>query len=155
MVFKFSYRFGYSLILLVIVSVLSVLGWAWLQPSKQSIQPIQLTMQAECDLLIETCYTSNQDGMQVAVQLIDFKKPLAPFRIRVQIQGYTADIVTAQLSMENMVMGYSAQSLNYESIPQYWSASLILPICTSGRSDWQLLLTIDHYQIALPFVVQA
>ncbi len=74
--------------------------------------------------------------------------PLAPFEVRVQAAG--ARRISAAFRMNGMEMGFNRYDLKMK-VPGLFAASVILPVCISGRHDWTMLLEIDGVRYALPF----
>jgi hypothetical protein len=85
-------------------------------------------------------------------------RALQPFPIHIQLDGpQSAVAVTVDFSMQGMNMGSNRYHLMADASAG-WNADIILPICTSGRTDWvadfELVVADRRLQIQVPFVLQ-
>ncbi len=85
-------------------------------------------------------------------------RALTPFPVDVEIQrGASVASMTVSFGMQGMDMGLNRYGL-IKSGEDLWHASVTLPICMSGRSDWiadfELLTKQRRYRLQVPFVLQ-
>lgn len=97
-----------------------------------------MTVLQPCQMDGDGCVASG-DGLQVEARLDSRARALKPFTIRLQaVPGAeaTIDTVTVDFTMAGMMMGINKYQM-LKDARQGWMATVTLPICTSGRSDWQ------------------
>lgn len=80
--------------------------------------------------------------------------PSAMHAFTVQVEVADASKVEARFEMRDMAMGLNHYRFLAKS-PGLWQASVILPVCIDGRSDWTMLLDVtsgtarlEKYQLA-------
>ncbi|HER20323.1 MAG TPA: hypothetical protein ENO14_04660 [Chromatiales bacterium] len=144
--------------------ILGVLTYLWGRaPSKISTDvPItgamtQLEAPGDCHLKGEGCMIT-VDGLGVfRVAMPETVVPLEKFAFTVEPQDEAARSVGAvrvDFEMVGMDMGINAYRLERLADGQY-RATVILPVCTTDRSDWLANLTIHStegaYVMQLPF----
>ena len=116
----------------------------------------RLMLSQPCDVL-QGCRAADA-SVAVTVTFGAEPRALQPFPIRIQLEGHQqADSVTVAFSMQGMDMGANRYRLIADA-PGGWNADIILPICTSGRSDWvadfELVVTDQRLQIQVPFALE-
>ena len=84
----------------------------------------------------------------VRVNFINPPSGLHPFTVRVS--AAQAKTVYAYFTMRDMEMGYNRYQLTQQT-PGLWQASVVLPVCVTGRHDWLLTLDMDGAKVAIPF----
>ena len=146
--------------------VLGVLTYLWGRaPSKIATDvPVtgaltQIQAPSDCDLKGEGCSVAI-DGLGVfRVAMPETIVPLEKFAFTVEPQGEVARSVGAvrvDFEMVGMDMGINAYRLERQADDRY-RAMVILPVCTTDRSDWRANLTIHStegaYLVQLPFAV--
>jgi len=68
-------------------------------------------------------------------------QPLKPFTIKIKDQTSIIKNAVVDLSMLEMEMGknqFTFERLN----PTEWHASVVIPVCTTGRRDWKVELSV-------------
>ncbi len=130
----------------------------------RSIEPAQYTERAmmvspDCDPVKMTCYAM-VDGFRLGLHISGEPKPLKRFQLKVTLEENSEivlDGIDVQFKMRDMYMGeqqYVLQKLNEIE----WQGDIILPVCTSGRSEWTVELlarTGDRlYQAEFPFQIK-
>jgi len=79
-------------------------------------------------------------------------KPLAPFDIWVATSATPAlGKAEARFTMEGMDMGFNLYTLRPDA-KGVLRAKVTLPICVTGRRDWNMILEIDKSRLIIPFV---
>lgn len=102
---------------------------------------------APCASLTTGCITE-LGGQPVQVRSDVAPASLRPFEILVQ--SPQAREVFIAFKMQGMEMGPNRYRLVRQADGS-WRARVTLPVCVSGRRDWQLILEIDGQRVALPF----
>ena len=141
----------------VLLSVCAVCLFVSCDKAPEPRLPVsRLTLSQPCDVR-QGCRVADES---VAVTVIFDAEPraLQSFPIRVQFDGHQqADAVTVAFSMQGMDMGSNRYRLIADALGG-WSAEIILPICTSGRTDWvadfELVVADRRLQIQVPFVLE-
>ncbi len=110
-----------------------------------AIENIQVT----CAQLSSGC------TVQVGTREIHFgiegePKPLAPFKIWVSGMPATSK-AEARFTMEGMDMGFNLYTLHPDA-QGVLRATVTLPICVTGRRDWNMILDLDNLRLSVPFV---
>lgn len=98
----------------------------------------RLIVDAGCDITRSGC-SSSGDGVRVLLTLKDRPSALRPFPAHVLVEGLLEPQqmdVRLVFSMQGMDMGDLRQRLVFDPDNGDWHGQMILPICTSGRSDW-------------------
>ena len=146
--------------------ILGVLTYLWGRaPSKIATDvPVtgaltQVQAPSDCRLKGEGC-TVSIDGLGTfQVSMPETVVPLEKFAFTVEPQGEVARSVGAvrvDFEMVGMDMGINAYRLERQADDHY-RATVILPVCTTDRSDWLANLTIHStegaYLLQLPFSV--
>jgi hypothetical protein len=101
-------------------------------------QQYRLIVDASCDITQTGCNSSGDD-IRLRLELKGSPGALRPFPAHVHIDGLQNPgqlDVRMIFSMQGMDMGDLRQKLVFNQQTGGWSGQVILPICTSGRSDW-------------------
>jgi hypothetical protein len=129
------------------------------QPAEQIPLEI-LELQQPCNVAAEGCTAAN-DKAQVTVKFDQDFGALKPFKLQLQLDQktpVTVDEITLIFSMNGMNMGLNKYRLIREA-DGLWTATVTLPICTSGRSDWlaefELKSSGQHWTVQIPFELAA
>lgn len=85
----------------------------------------------------------------VGVRFLSAPDPLKPFVV--EVSAPHAEQVGARFLMVGMEMGVNRYRFQREGAG--WRASVMLPACVAGRSDWLMELEVDGQQVAVPFTV--
>jgi hypothetical protein len=126
--------------MMLMVSFFLLLREGYLTGNQQHpvYQQYRLIVDAGCDITQTGC-NSSADGIRLRLELKDSPGALRPFPAHVQIDGLQNPEqvdVRVIFSMQGMDMGDLRQKLVFNQQTGEWSGQVILPICTSGRSDW-------------------
>lgn len=84
----------------------------------------------------------------VQVSFINSPSGLHPFTLRVIMPH--AQHIYATFAMRDMAMGNNRYRLLHVG-GNLWQASVVLPVCVTGRHDWLLTLDIDGQKVTIPF----
>jgi len=78
-------------------------------------------------------------------------KVLSPFSV--WTHAPRAREVRASFSMEGMDMGFNLYTLRPDA-DGVFRARITLPVCVTGRRDWEMTLSIDGETLIVPFVTE-
>jgi hypothetical protein len=87
-------------------------------------------------------------GYPAKLQFMAPPTPMQPFKMVVRAPG--AKHVSAEVQMVGMDMGINRYNLS-PAVQGTFTAEITLPVCVSGRRDWNLYLAIDDNTYVLPF----
>ncbi len=76
---------------------------------------------------------------------------MQPFQI--EVRAPNAKHARAEIQMVGMDMGFNRYEL-HPSVQGTFTATITLPVCVSGRRDWNLYLAIDANTYVIPFSTQ-
>lgn len=117
-----------------------------------------LHVEADCDSALRAC-AARSDSVDIALQLGPPVRPMQVFTIQVRTLRGTlgADArVDVQFQMRDMDMGINRYRLAIDA-DGVWRGSALLPVCSSGRSDWIAQVEIStakrRWTAELPFTV--
>lgn len=128
------------------IALLAVAG-VYLQQllSRDTATAIVLTTDESCDLARHACTARHADK---SVRLV-FKKPVQYLRkidITLTGKGFQPEginKVIIDFSMSGMQMGINRFALQKVANTADWQGMAILPVCVSGRKDWQVRLYLQ------------
>jgi hypothetical protein len=118
---------------------------------------VMLSAPADCHLSQKTCAVRSEE-LSVSVFPSDNVRALKPFSFQVRLEGPLADTVqdvTVHFAMVGMDMGVNRFHLRRKA-DQRWQGKVILPLCTTGRSDWIATVEIETeppYSVQFPLTV--
>lgn len=147
---NFRQRFFNTRVLLLLLIVGFVFLYLQLKAGRFTEQDYQtythyrLVPQQECDLIKTGCMSAGED-LSVLLQFQSQPSALKPFIAVVSIkslQSSQPSEVSLSFVMQGMDMGEQSFPLEYKPASATWEGEVILPICTSGRSDWQVISEI-------------
>lgn len=114
---------------------------------------VTLNVPPGCVVTAGPCAAS-AEGLRVELQLLPLPEPLKPFQARVTITGKVVTAPVLELSMIGMDMGDNRYRLVADK-DGTWTATVVLPICTTGRADWIADVTFSadnaRYRARFPF----
>jgi len=125
-----------GLIVLAIVFLGSYLIGSLLEKNKQTEAIVH---KSTCDLLIEKCRISNK-GIEYEIAFDGEPSPLTLFNVRFTAFSPQPSNVKIEFEMEGMDMGSNFYLL--ENKGDYWDANVLLPVCSLGRNDWILRVSV-------------
>jgi len=121
-----------GLVVLVLVFLASYFLGLLLEKDKQ---PLGFMHKSSCDLLNKNCHINNND-IEYKIGFDGTPSPLTPFNIQLTSLNPQPFNVEIEFEMEGMNMGNNVYSLKNSG--DSWSADVLLPVCSLGRSDWLL-----------------
>ena len=103
---------------------------------------------AQCPDPVRGCRVAFPSGA-AEVRFSPAPVPLKPFDLVVKAPA--AKRVVADFSMQGMDMGSNRYTLQ-RAADGAWHGKVVLPVCVSGTSNWNLTLELDGEQLRIPFV---
>lgn len=132
-----------------------------LSPKTKNI--ISLTNNNNCNVVESNCSYNNKDK-RVDLTFVGKVRTMQPFNISVKLKNFSNDIeaVTVKFLMKSMNMGMNIFVLerNQNNIlnATQWQSKILLPICVSKRSDWDMILKIETknviYELKTPLQIE-
>lgn len=134
------------IVVLAVAFVLSLGGRGGLLPGGEprTVDVVQLVPEPDCEPLGRTCRALGA-GMSLGVALPADARPMRGFPVQVNVAGEERgepDAVSVEFLMQGMDMGVNRFRLEPQG-PGAWGAQVTLPICTTGRSDWLVVVDAD------------
>lgn len=136
---------GRGLLILVLGLVLGMLAIQlpdWLHPASDDTPLPTITLPAAdpaCDPSQTLC-SAGDDARRLALRLQGPVTGLRPFRVELVAAGMKVREVQLEFTMPDMDMGRN----RYRLLPEGngWVGFVTLPVCTTGRSDWQVAVRV-------------
>lgn len=134
----------------------------------KTIKTNYLVKDYDCDLLKTECSFSYGEHV-VKFELSDNIRTMQPFQLFANLQNFTLPVenVVVSFKMKSMNMGINTFRLsrNQHDANQQnrWRVSILLPVCTSKRTDWLMNIKIEVkvtgeerrlYQVEIPLNIQ-
>lgn len=126
---------------LVIIALAAAVLW------RGGDQPPAAAVILPCADLASGCAT-RLHGRDISVGLSGLVQPLKPFQVWVKAAG--ARKVQARFTMAGMDMGFNLYTLRVDAAGVF-RAGVTLPICVTGRRDWNMTVEIDGAVVQVPF----
>ncbi|RRQ22521.1 hypothetical protein [Thiohalobacter thiocyanaticus] len=133
---------------LLVLLVGALLAYHYLgrpQPPALQLQPVDLQLlETDCRVDRGVC-TAGADGARISLELGPGVPVMRPFAIRVTASlpaGEQPEQVEVDFEMIGMDMGRNRYRLAQDA-DHVWQGVATLPVCTSGRSDWQAVVDIE------------
>lgn len=131
---------------IIVIILLGVAG-AYLKNlvSQDTAAALVMKTQQGCDLAQQSC-SAQLDGKTLS---LDIKKPvkyLTKLEIELKVSGYQNEKITKVIidfSMPGMEMGINRFEIRKIENDNVWHGMAILPVCISGRTDWQVKLYLQ------------
>jgi len=125
--------------------------------SKQGAVEQPLGVIPGCDAAKQACQARGGAGT-LSLQLMGPVRPLQPFTYRLAWEGAPVHSMSVDFQMVGMDMGENRYQLTADGAGP-WHGSAILPVCTSGRSDWVADVRVHTadgltYNARIPFVAE-
>ena len=152
---------GRGLLILALGLVLGVLAVQlpdWLRPARDmEALPVRVLAPVDpgCDASQVVC-TARDGEAALALRMQGPVIGLRPFRVQVVPAGMAVREVRLEFTMPDMDMGQN----RYRLLPEGngWVGLVTLPICTTGRSDWQVSVQLlgddTRWEAVFPFEMQ-
>ena len=129
------------------------------QPAEQIPLAVILELHLPCNIATDGC-TAGNDNVQLSVKFDQDFGALKPFTLQLQLDQNTpvkVDEINLIFSMNGMNMGLNKYRLIQKN-DALWVATVTLPICTSGRSDWiadfEIQSINQKWKAQIPFVLK-
>lgn len=143
---------GFWIVLSIIVIAMAMLYLQQYRPHSEGDE-IQLEA-ADCDVAEQGCQIGHQG---ILYQLVMTRpQGLKPFQLTFKSSVSDLANVSVQFDMLGMDMQQPTQPLEQVDTG-HWQREAILPICSSGRSDWVAWIRFQYqgnnYRLQFPFTV--
>lgn len=128
-----------------------------LRPALQGpVQPaIALHAEPDCDSARQAC-RAHGDDLEIELRLGPALRPLEPFSIALRVNPDAGARIDIEFQMRGMDMGLNRYRLD-RGAEGVWRGRAVLPVCTTGRSDWYAVIEIaqggKRWIAEMPFVV--
>ena len=102
----------------------------------------------DCNIYTDGC-TFLDEERQIKIKFTGEVRTMKSFGISTKFENFnnTIDNVSVTFKMKSMDMGLNKFSLNKQDISSgisgLWLGNILLPICVSKRSDWEMQLNIE------------
>lgn len=131
-------------LILSILVLIAALVWGY-RPS-----PLEAARRITCADLAAGC-DAQLSRSPVRIVFEGEVKALTPFTVRVEAPGVRS--ARARFDMEGMDMGFNLYTLR-PAADGVFQARVTLPVCVTGRRDWEMTLYLDEETILIPFVTE-
>ena len=139
-----------SIILIILLLIAGVyLNKLLNKAPDQQHKTVTLKTDLACDLNQQACVASIEHKI-VELRFKQTVKYLTPFDIEVVIKGFETSVITKMnidFSMLDMQMGVNRFALKKTGKENIWQGMAILPMCVSGRKDWQAKLYFSNDEL--------
>lgn len=102
----------------------------------------------DCNNYTDGCTFSNEKR-QMRIKFIGEVRTMKSFSVSTKFENFNSGIdnVSVTFKMKSMDMGLNKFSLNRQDISngisELWLGNVLLPVCVSKRSDWEMQLNIE------------
>jgi len=111
---------------------------------------VRLVNDSDCNLLQSECLFI-YDNRKLRLNLSGTVRTMRPFKLLAQVQNFNSNItaISASFTMKSMAMGFNKFKLTRKEISntdpetETWLASILLPVCVSKRSDWEMSVRVE------------
>lgn len=104
-----------------------------------------LQVEADCDSARAACRAQGDD-LAIELRLGPALRPLESFDIELRVLRGVLDAqarIEVEFQMRDMDMGLNRYRLE-RSEDGFWQGRAVLPVCTTGRSDWVAVIGIEQ-----------
>ena len=144
-------------ILIVLLIAIVALGY-WLAPRLLPYGATAdiLTVPKACDFSSAVCEMMLPGGVALSIEVQGDVRPLKTFSIAVK--GTDVQDVAVSFEMIDMDMGINRYRFQ-KDVSGGWSTAVMLPVCTTGRTDWLALFDVrlqdgQVYRLEYPFMAE-
>jgi len=126
----------------IVLSVIGINSFKNTASPRQSIQLINLS--PDCDPSQQAC-GANLQGLSITLSTSQPVSAMKLFDVKLQANGFSQQTInkaSANFVMQGMEMGLSKFNLA-EMKKGIWQGQAMLPVCTSGRSDWLVEIKLE------------
>jgi len=152
----------FRIVILLVLTVFAIVaGYYWYQAQRVAVPAIAMQItDTACRDAVAACRATHPALGEVNLAFPDGAYYLHPFAAELKQAGKhseTIQSVSLELTMSGMDMGRNVFHLEPDdNSGKSWRGKLLLPVCVTGRVDWQakLLVTTDRQQYAARFPLQ-
>lgn len=143
----------------VLLVVAGVIGAWLLRPglNRSAQEAVVLQIAADCDSAQRAC-RARGDGLELELRLGPPVRSMEAFDIQLRGALATDARVEVRFQMRDMDMGLNRYRLTLDA-NGVWRGHAMLPVCSTGRSDWVAQLDIAaggrRWRAELPFEVRS
>lgn len=131
-------------LILIVIALIIIIAMLFLSTfndkGAEQVEVVENKQVQQCSSVINGC-SSIVNSTQVVLKFPDSVGYLNSFPIEVSLlpeKNIQADSVKLDFQMLNMNMGMNVYQLQKDSLNHsLWKGKAVLPVCVSGRSDWQ------------------
>lgn len=127
-------------ILFVLLGVLVIVGNIYLSQSKFNQPNSVQAIKTNCQIDIAPCVLTDENNIY-KISVEGEVKPLKKFLIKLQDKNQLINNAVIEFRMMDMEMGKNVFSFERMDLG-IWEADVIIPVCTTGRRDWELELVL-------------
>ncbi len=158
---KQIYQFA-TLVIVIIVGIISskyFLNATSVNSDNRKV--IQLVMANHCNFKKLECRLSS--GLDVIrLKFNETPRTMHKFFLKLNMEGFDKKIesMSVQFSMKSMDMGFNRFYIKRRNPTNntYWQTSVLLPVCTSKRTDWEMQLEVatsdSLYKAVIPLQIK-
>lgn len=131
-----------------LAAAFAVLLWLWSQRPGLEVSPVAaLPLQVDegCDSAQSAC-GARGENLSIELRLGPSLRPLESFAVELRVLQGVLDAqarIEVQFQMRGMDMGLNRYRLE-QSADGLWRGRAVLPVCTTGRSDWYAVVGIEQ-----------
>ena len=132
-----------GLVSIILLLIAGVYLQKLLKTEPDNVIPMQVA--EGCDLATQACVAKLADKT-VSLKLSQPVRYLQKITLSVTTTGFETAAIGKMLldfSMTDMQMGINRFALNYSQAQQSWQGLAMIPVCVSGRRDWQARLYLQ------------
>lgn len=118
--------------------------------SNSTKEVIRLNNVKDCNIVQSKCLFV-KDNQELSISLSGSIRTMVPFKLSAEVFNFNSNIekISALFSMKSMKMGFNTfrlskqQHSNITDEFDLWAASVLLPVCVSKRTDWNVTVKIE------------
>ncbi len=121
------------------LSLFSDSDWQRIEPARYT--ELAMVVSPGCDPVKQTCYAMS-NGLRLGLHISGEPKPLKRFQLQASVEKgskVSLEGIDVQFRMHDMYMGEQQYALRMQGKTE-WQGDVVLPVCTSGRSEWAIEL---------------
>lgn len=144
-----------------VLAFISIIVFSWFLYKQTFLTALQseqtkiikeLSSSLDCNLLKSECSFVTGDK-KLVLSFSGKVKTMLSFDLNANLKNFASDVerISATFVMQSMSMGINSFTLKKHKLTgvddTIWRTSILLPICVSKRSDWEMTLMIETTEI--------